>query len=132
VDNSGNVHVVWEDSTPLYSSGGDKDIFYTKYSSNTAQWSQISVISDSDLNWNKNGSSEPAIDVDISGNVHIVWRDSTNLENSGTDNDIFYIKGNYQTNTEEGPFIPGFSLNLVKPLIGITLSVIIYKYKKRV
>jgi len=36
------------------------------------------------------GSSNPSITVDGAGNVHVVWMDSTDYDNSGTDTDIFY------------------------------------------
>ncbi|MHA1271286.1 MAG: hypothetical protein ACTSPY_15950 [Candidatus Helarchaeota archaeon] len=35
-------------------------------------------------------STEPAIATDMFGNIHVVWKDSTNYSGSGTDIDIFY------------------------------------------
>ena len=93
VENSGNVHIAWHDYTNLEGSGTDADIFYANYTATTRQWSHTKVISDNvngTINWNTKASLYPAITIDGSENVHVVWDDRTNLEGSGTDADIFY------------------------------------------
>jgi len=67
VDPSGNPHAVWHDSTP-----GNYEIFYRKSANGGSTWMTIQRIS-----WNNAYSLCPAIAVDSSGNVHVVWYDST-------------------------------------------------------
>jgi len=87
VDNGGNVHVVWFDSTdgPW---GTDDEIMYVNYSSSVG-WSNATVISDDGTKWNDDYSSSPSIAVDNSGNVHVVWFDFTDGP-WGTDAEIMY------------------------------------------
>ena len=79
IDGSGNLHVVWEDNTPGIWSGGplDSEIMYVNRTS--AGWSNATVISDGfgGNYWNTELSSSPSIAVDSSGNLHVVWTDST-------------------------------------------------------
>lgn len=44
-------------------------------------------------------SKYPSIYVDIMGNIHVVWQDSTNYSDAGTDLDIFYKKYDSETNS---------------------------------
>ncbi|HUY00008.1 MAG TPA: hypothetical protein VMV49_10675 [Candidatus Deferrimicrobium sp.] len=86
---NGDIHVVWEDtcSGPW---SGDWDIFYAKYSAGA--WSNATVISDNGAWWNTGNSYEPAIAVDASGTVHVVWKDETSTPfSSPTDTEILYI-----------------------------------------
>ena len=86
VDKTGNIHVVWEDSTDYDNVGTDTDVFYKLYSVITKTWSSTEVIT--------NGSSsncvEPALVVDDSENVHIVWHEGSSYGDSGSDDDVFY------------------------------------------
>jgi len=67
VDSSGNPHVVWYDKTP-----GNYEIYYRKSTNGGSSWMTTQRIS-----WNNAYSLCPAIAVDSSGNVHVVWYDST-------------------------------------------------------
>ncbi|MFW9895519.1 MAG: hypothetical protein ACFFD7_06925 [Candidatus Thorarchaeota archaeon] len=102
----GNLHVVWED----YSSGvwkdslEDAEIMYVSYSFVKGQWSNVSILSDGWNNvwgWNNNSSEDPAIAVDKSGNVHVVWQDRTigNWSGGIDDSEIMYVK--YTSTTEQ-------------------------------
>ncbi|MFX1456920.1 MAG: hypothetical protein ACFFDB_16210 [Promethearchaeota archaeon] len=80
IDNSGNVHVVWQDRTMGNWSGGidDSEIMYVKYTSTTEQWSNVTIISDTATGWNDDLSADPDIAVDGFGNIHVIWEDRTN------------------------------------------------------
>ncbi|MHA2283632.1 MAG: hypothetical protein ACXAC5_22550 [Promethearchaeota archaeon] len=80
VDSSGNVHVVWQERTMGNWSGGidDSEIMYVKYTAATGQWSNGTIISDTDTGWNDGLSADPDIDVDTLGNIHVIWEDRTN------------------------------------------------------
>ncbi len=86
VDNSGNLHIVWQDATDG-EWGTDAEIMYANYT--TSGWSNASVISDL-YGWNDDSSYSPDIDIDKNGNLHIVWYDETDGE-WGTDVEIFYV-----------------------------------------
>ncbi len=88
VDNAANVHTLWSDETNYTNCGDDKDIFYKYKNATTGNWTITEVVSTESIN----GSSYPAIAVDISNNLHVVWDDSTNYTGCGTDLDIFYRK----------------------------------------
>ena len=67
VDATGNLHVVWYDNTP-----GNEEIFYSKSKDKGVTWT-----AGKRLTWTSGGSEIPAIGVDSSGNLHVVWRDDT-------------------------------------------------------
>lgn len=71
VDDSGNVHVTWEDYSFYGGSGWDKDIFYKRWNSTTKTWTSVEVISIGSTS----GCAYPTIAVDLYGNVHIAWSD---------------------------------------------------------
>jgi len=75
VDSSDNLHVVWEDNTP-----GNNEIYYKQSTAGGATWS-----TNKRLTWNSGTSANPAIAVDSSDNLHVVWEDDT----SG-DREIYY------------------------------------------
>ncbi|KKL78123.1 hypothetical protein LCGC14_2027980 [marine sediment metagenome] len=96
VDSSDAVHVVWDDHTDGIW-GVDREIMYAKYT-NATGWSNATVISDgfNGIYWNDGTSSSPAIAVDSSDAVHVVWYDTTNGI-WGTDLEVMYVK--YTTTT---------------------------------
>jgi hypothetical protein len=75
VDNGGSIYVVWVDNTPGQW-GSDFEIMCTNYTA-AIGWSNASVISDDNTNWNTGDSRNPSIAIDKSGNVHVVWEDYT-------------------------------------------------------
>ncbi len=86
VDSERNAHISWEDHTNYDSSGSDVDIFYKRLYSSNYSWTTTEVVStESTL-----VSEETSLTVDILGNVHISWEDTTNYDSSGADRDIFY------------------------------------------
>ena len=89
VDSSNQVHVVWEDFTPGVW-GTDAEIMYATYTTATG-WSNVTIISDglNDIYWNDGGSYSPAIAIDSSNSVHVVWHDHTDGV-WGTDVEIMY------------------------------------------
>jgi len=90
VDSSDNVHIVWEDYTDgLW--GIDTEIMYAYFTSDLG-WSNATVISDgyNSSYWNDEFSWNPAIAVDSSDSVHIVWYDETD-DVWGIDTEIMYV-----------------------------------------
>jgi len=68
VDSSGYLHVVWEDDTP-----GFTEIYYKKSKDGGATWTTTKR-----LTWTWWGDSrQPAIAIDSSDNLHLVWNDDT-------------------------------------------------------
>ena len=67
IDSSGNIHVLWSDSTP-----GNYEIYHKKSTNGGSNW-----IATQRLTWNSGQSSSPAIAVDSNGKIHIVWEDNT-------------------------------------------------------
>jgi len=67
IDGSGTIHVVWDDDTP-----GNFEIYYRRSSDGGATWSAAKR-----LTWNSGESRFPAIAIDGSGTIHIVWDDNT-------------------------------------------------------
>jgi uncharacterized protein YcnI len=95
VDDNGNVHVVWADTTdgPW---GIDYEIMYSYYSFQTG-WTCPIVISDGFKGsyWNTGNSYFPSIAIDTQGNVHVVWHDYTEgawKNNPGDLTEIMYAK----------------------------------------
>jgi hypothetical protein len=67
VDSSGAVHAVWQDNTP-----GSYEIYYRKSADGGATWGMATR-----LTWNLGSSTRPAIAVNASGHIHLVWQDDT-------------------------------------------------------
>jgi hypothetical protein len=76
VDTSDNIHVAWADNTP-----GNKEIYYKKSTNGGTSWTTKR------LTYNSGSSDEPAIAVDSSNNVFVIWQDDT----PGND-EIYYKK----------------------------------------
>jgi len=64
-DSSDNLHAVWYDYTP-----GNAEIYYRKSTDGGSTWAAAKR-----LTWNAGASYEPAISVDSTGNLHVVWAD---------------------------------------------------------
>jgi len=96
VDSSDRVHVVWQDNTNG-AWGADSEIMYVNFTTATG-WSNVVVISDGydGIYWNNGGSYAPAIAVDSSDRVHVVWHDYTDGV-WGADTEIMYV--NFTTAT---------------------------------
>ncbi len=89
VDTAGNIHIIWDDDTADYANSGiDTDIFYRQWTASNSSWGNIHVVSTE----GSSVSDESSLCIDSSGNVYIVWKDSSNYDLSGTDYDIFYKK----------------------------------------
>jgi hypothetical protein len=67
VDPSGRLHLVWYNSV-----GGESDIYYKRSTNSGASWTASQR-----LTWTTGFSAYPAIGVDLSGTVHVVWYDNT-------------------------------------------------------
>jgi hypothetical protein len=63
VDSSANLHVVWYDETP-----GKTEVYYKQSTDGGATWSTSQR-----LTWTSGKSDGPAITVDSSGHLHLVW-----------------------------------------------------------
>jgi len=90
IANNDNIHVVWSDNTDDEVWGYDWEIMHVTYTTATG-WSNATIVSDgyNNVYWNDDSSGNPAIAIDNSNKVHIVWEDSTNGI-WGTDDEIMY------------------------------------------
>ncbi|MCK5291228.1 MAG: hypothetical protein KAR39_04320 [Thermoplasmata archaeon] len=90
VDVLGNVYVVWEDLNDFGGpSGGDPDIYYTKWNATSESWEPSVLVSNDPAN--TGGSNDAAVCSDPMGNVHIVWGDKSDVDGAGTTyGDILY------------------------------------------
>jgi hypothetical protein len=76
-DSSGHLHVVWSDGTP-----GNTEISYRRSLDEGITWQPIQR-----LTWTPGTSWAPAIAVEASGSIHMVWYD----DSSGND-EVYYKK----------------------------------------
>ncbi|MFX1313840.1 MAG: Ser-Thr-rich GPI-anchored membrane family protein [Promethearchaeota archaeon] len=77
IDSKDKIHVIWVDYTNgLW--GTDTEIMHVSFTETTG-WSNITLISDEYGNnsWNDGNSWNPAIAIDKSDNIHIIWEDDT-------------------------------------------------------
>ncbi len=88
VDKSSKIHVVWQDNTDGIW-GIDDEIMYVSYTEITG-WSNVIIIFDDNTEWNTGTSSNPAIAIDNSNKIHIIWDDNTEGI-WGVDFEIMYI-----------------------------------------
>ena len=65
-DSGNGVHVVWSDSSP-----GNYEILYKKSTDGGTSWSSISRLS-----WNNYNSTYPAVAVDLSNGIQVVWSEN--------------------------------------------------------
>jgi hypothetical protein len=77
VDSSAGIHVVWQDDAP-----GDKEIYYKRSTDGGTTWTTSQR-----LTWTAGTSRNPAIAVDASNNLHVVWDDD---QSGGLE--IYYMK----------------------------------------
>jgi len=75
VDSGNKVHIIWGDRTP-----GNFEIFYKSSTDGGQTWTGLQR-----LTWNSGDSRSQSIASDISGGIHVVWRD----DSPGND-DLFY------------------------------------------
>ena len=66
IDSSDSIHVVWYDDTP-----GNNEIYYKKSTTGGTSWNPAQRIT-----WTSGSSTVPAIAVDSSDAVHIVWQEN--------------------------------------------------------
>ena len=76
---SGDLHLIWSDETPGY-----PELYYKGSADGGDTWS-----ANTRLTWNSGTSETPAVSVDPSGNIHLVWSDNT-----PGNSEIYYRKGN--------------------------------------
>jgi hypothetical protein len=67
IDSSNGLHVVWSDYTP-----GNPDIYYRSRPAGSSTWSAVQR-----LTWTPEDSAVPAMAIDSSDGIHIVWSDFT-------------------------------------------------------
>lgn len=84
IDSSNNLHVVWADASP-----GNREIFYSRSTDGGNTW-----IPSKRLTWTAGPSYDPAITIDSSDNIHVVWYDNT-----ADGWDIYYKKSTDGGNT---------------------------------
>ncbi|GAB4330845.1 MAG: hypothetical protein Kow0069_38460 [Promethearchaeota archaeon] len=85
VDAAGALHVAWRDQTDHEGAGTDYDVFYRNRTAGGGWGSLVVVTAESTLDCQK-----PSLAVDSSGTSHLVWHDSTPLNGSGSDADVYY------------------------------------------
>jgi hypothetical protein len=65
IDSSNSIHIVWMDYAPGY-----PQIYYKKSTDGGASWSAAQR-----LNWTSSSSYYPAIAIDLTNTIHVVWQD---------------------------------------------------------
>jgi len=105
-DSSGNIHVVWSDYAP-----GNPEIYYKKSTDAGANWTLAKR-----LTWTSSTSSRPAIAVDSSDGLHLVWSDETpgNGEiyyEKSTDGGATWTPGKRITSTSGHSFDPAIAVD---------------------
>ena len=100
IDSANTIHVVWGDGTP-----GNTEIYYKRSSDAGAAWSAAQRIT-----WTSGGSSLPAIAIDLSDTIHVVWMDDTPVNR-----EIYYSKstdgGNSWSSSQRITWTPESSHN---------------------
>jgi hypothetical protein len=99
------LHVVWQDRTPGWW-GPATDDYEIMYINNTgAGWSNVTVISDNQTQWNDADSRYPAIAVSNSGNIHVVWEDETSGAWGGGPTDFEIMYANFMGSSWSQPVV---------------------------
>jgi hypothetical protein len=86
----GKIHLVWQEESP----SSWYNVFYQSLNVDTGSWSPLENVTPTDQSAN---SINPAIAVDLSGNIHVVWADESNYEPNSLDLDVFYKYRNVST-----------------------------------
>jgi len=84
IDQDGNIFVAWEDTTDD-DVEGDKDIYLKKKDAITGIWGGVEDVS----SISNDDSTNPHLVIDSTGDVHVAWTDSYNLD-VDLDTDVFY------------------------------------------
>ncbi len=79
-DSQGGVHVVWYDFTP-----GVTEIYYAAKAPGAAAWSEAANVSET-----AGGSQWPALGIDGSDRLHLVWQDTLTLGGQGQAIILYY------------------------------------------
>lgn len=96
VDNNDNLYIAWSDPTDILGADGDNDIFLKFYNDTASSWSSTTLISTESSAY----AYKPQIVANsLSGDVHFVWYDYTDILGADTDGDIFYRRWNVYTST---------------------------------
>ena len=96
IDSNNNLHVTFRNlmiGASWTFDNSDFEIWYINHTTSSG-WSNATLLSDNGNWWNDADSDKPAIGVDASGIVHVVWEDHTNgpWTTGGTDlEEIFYV-----------------------------------------
>ena len=85
VDSSDTIHVVWKDKSDILNAGKDWDLFY-KYKPKNGSWSNTILVTTNSIN----DSNCLSLAIDKDNNLHLVWKDQTDMLHAGSDWDIFY------------------------------------------
>ncbi|NPD87769.1 MAG: hypothetical protein HGN29_03550 [Asgard group archaeon] len=91
LDREGSVYIVWNDFTDYLGSGeggSDWDIFFKFKDRATNKWSLSDVVSVESSDFSQYAS----IVSDNFGFIHCIWKETDDLGESGTDDDLFYRK----------------------------------------
>ncbi len=87
---NGKIYVIWDDYEDINNAGTDRDIFF-RCNLTGSGWEDIQVISEPVFGQNYNtGYSYTGGIVVENGNIYVAWADTSNEDNSGLDDDIFY------------------------------------------
>ncbi len=119
IDGQDNIHIVWSDNTnDLLSSGSDEDLFYINYNNITDTWSPVEVVTSQSLAI----AYLPDMDVDSSGNVHVVYTDMTPYGSVGADMDVFYQTRSNSTGLWSSPELISLLSDSASTSAAITVS----------
>ncbi|MEE9410657.1 MAG: hypothetical protein V3V41_06995, partial [Candidatus Heimdallarchaeota archaeon] len=86
IDDTGNKHLVYFDSSNYNGAGSDRDIFYKSWNTSSSTWNAAEVISTE----SSSSSEVPYLISDKLGNLHCFWFDTTNINGAGIDQDIVH------------------------------------------
>lgn len=101
-DNNSDLLFCWEDNGNINNSGTDLDIVYRRRDAELGNWSPTTVFSEES---DSNNALSPVIRHGLFGNLHGIWSDNGNIDNSGNDYDIIHKR------------FDGISLNFTPPFI---------------
>jgi len=93
LDYRNTFHVAWKDNSNILQADTDWDVFYS-YKEQEKNWTTTELVTTTSVN----DSNCLAIAIDRNNTVHCVWKDQTDVENAGSDWDIFYVYKKWQKN----------------------------------